>query len=85
MLKYTILWKLDPSIKYWDDKKRRHWDDRRRGTWMIKKGATWMTREGATWMTPITLLFQRVTLESRNFIRSVSIKVMLKCAVLMEN
>ncbi|NUX01169.1 hypothetical protein GO685_01345 [Wolbachia endosymbiont of Madathamugadia hiepei] len=29
--------------------------------------------------------FQHVTLESRNFIRLVGIKVMLKCAVLMEN
>ncbi|MDG7055861.1 MAG: hypothetical protein LJD31_05085, partial [Wolbachia endosymbiont of Menacanthus eurysternus] len=38
-----------------------------------------------TWMTPITLLFQRVTLESRNFIRLVGIKVMLKCTIFMEN
>ncbi|MDR2978565.1 MAG: hypothetical protein LBU56_04135 [Rickettsiales bacterium] len=29
--------------------------------------------------------FQRVTLESRNFIRLVSIKVMLKCTIFMEN
>ncbi|WP_284706124.1 hypothetical protein [Wolbachia pipientis] len=38
MLKYTILWKLDPSVSYLDDKKRRHWDD--------EKGATWMTGVG---------------------------------------
>ncbi|MDR2978784.1 MAG: hypothetical protein LBU56_05355 [Rickettsiales bacterium] len=31
------------------------------------------------------LSFQRVTLESRNFIRLVSIKVMLKCTIFMEN
>ncbi|MGL9702960.1 MAG: hypothetical protein ACR5K3_04605 [Wolbachia sp.] len=29
--------------------------------------------------------FQRVTLESRNFIRLVGIKVMLKCTIFMEN
>ncbi|MCM1001212.1 MAG: hypothetical protein KTV72_02660 [Wolbachia endosymbiont of Melophagus ovinus] len=27
MLKCTILWKLDPSVSYLDDKKRRHWND----------------------------------------------------------
>ncbi|MGL9717932.1 MAG: hypothetical protein ACR5K9_04500 [Wolbachia sp.] len=31
MLKYTILWKLDLSIKYWDNKKGKHWDDKKRG------------------------------------------------------
>ncbi|MGL9731689.1 MAG: hypothetical protein ACR5KX_02615 [Wolbachia sp.] len=37
----------------------------------------------ATWMTPITLSFQRHAMESRNFIKLVNIKVMLKYDVLM--
>ncbi|MGL9718704.1 MAG: hypothetical protein ACR5K9_08795 [Wolbachia sp.] len=41
-----------------------------------------MTRKEGTWMTPITLSFQRVTLESKNFIRLVSINVMLKYTIL---
>ncbi|WP_250778734.1 hypothetical protein [Wolbachia pipientis] len=42
----------------------------------------WDDKKKATWMTPITLSFQRVTLESRNFIGSVSINVMLKYTIL---
>ncbi|WCR59005.1 MAG: hypothetical protein PG978_000419 [Wolbachia endosymbiont of Ctenocephalides felis wCfeF] len=42
-------------------------------------------KKGDTGITPITLSFQRVTLESKNFIRLVSIKVMLKCTIFMEN
>ncbi|WP_284706131.1 hypothetical protein [Wolbachia pipientis] len=38
--------------------------------------ATQVTEGGATWMIPITLSFQRVTLESKNFIRLVNMKVM---------
>ncbi|MCM1001408.1 MAG: hypothetical protein KTV72_03710 [Wolbachia endosymbiont of Melophagus ovinus] len=50
---------------------------------MTRKEGTRMTRKG-TWMTPITLSFQRVTLESKNFIRLVSINVVLKYANFME-
>ncbi|MDG7055496.1 MAG: hypothetical protein LJD31_03055 [Wolbachia endosymbiont of Menacanthus eurysternus] len=48
--------------------------------------STGMTRgvagKGSAGMTPITLSFQRVTLGSRNFIRLVSINVMLKYTIL---
>ncbi|MDR1261266.1 MAG: hypothetical protein LBJ80_02470 [Rickettsiales bacterium] len=44
-----------------------------------------MTKKRRHWDAPITLSFQRMTLESRNFIGSVSIKVMLKCTIFMEN
>ncbi|MGL9761542.1 MAG: hypothetical protein ACR5LB_05030 [Wolbachia sp.] len=54
MLKYDVLIimeRLDPSIKYWDDKKRSYSGDKKRSAEMTRRWH-WYDKKCATFMTP---------------------------------